>query len=85
MADAVTAEEIRDAFLLLNSRVGYTTEGDQRAVETAITGWFVDPPLAAPPVDAAPSNEVALRDNNSEVAPKDDRPLTQRNRVGDSA
>lgn len=80
---AVTAEEIRDALLLLNSRVGYTTEGDQRAVEAAIVGWFVDPPLQTAAPGPAPGNALALADQLV-VAMPDTRPLAQRNSVGDS-
>lgn len=78
----VSAEMIRDAFLLLNSRVGYTTEGDQRVVEAAIVGWFVEPPLMAP-ADTAPGTALAVADK-LEVALPDVRTLSQRNQVGDS-
>lgn len=79
---SVTAEEIRDAFLLLNSRVGYTTEGDQRAVEAAIVGWFVDPPLLTA-AEPAPGTALAVADR-TDIAVPDNRPLSQRNSVGDS-
>lgn len=59
----MATQQIRDALLVLSSRVGYVTEMQQRAVEEAITNYFADAPAVA-------GTEVALTSSSPDLSTK---------------